>query len=124
QVTEALRAHFRPEFLNRIDEIVTFHPLEMSHLKQIVEIQLKRLQKRLEEKKIGIELTDGAKDLLALEGFDPVYGARPLKRTLQRRVLDPLAMKVLQGEFKPGDTVVVDAQDGELTFKAKQPVPA
>ncbi|MHB0870906.1 MAG: ATP-dependent chaperone ClpB, partial [Chloroflexota bacterium] len=102
QVTEALRAHFRPEFLNRIDEIVTFHPLEMSHLKQIVEIQLKRLQKRLEEKKIGIELTDGAKDLLALEGFDPVYGARPLKRTLQRRVLDPLAMKVLQGEFKPG----------------------
>ncbi|MGE5618179.1 MAG: ATP-dependent chaperone ClpB [Sphingomonadaceae bacterium] len=121
QVAEALRAHFRPEFLNRIDEIVVFHPLEMSHLKRIVEIQLSRLQKRLEERKIGIELTDVAKDTLAAEGFDPVYGARPLKRTLQRRVLDPLAMKVLQGEFKPGDTVVVDAVNGRLTFAAKQP---
>ncbi len=120
QVTEALRAHFRPEFLNRIDEIIVFHPLEMVHLKEIVEIQLKRLQKRLEEMKIGIRLTDGAKELLAQEGFDPVYGARPLKRTLQRRVLDPMAMRVLQGDFKPGDTVLVDARDGRLTFSTEE----
>jgi len=118
QVTEALRAHFRPEFLNRIDEIIIFHPLEMAHLKEIVEIQLGRLEKRLQERKIGIRLTDGAKELLAREGFDPVYGARPLKRTIQRRVLDPLALKVLQGDFKPGDTVLVDARDGQLTFAA------
>ncbi len=120
QVTDALRAHFRPEFLNRIDEIIVFHPLEMAHLKEIVEIQLKRLEKRLEERKIGIRLTDGARELLAREGFDPVYGARPLKRTLQRRVLDPLALKVLQGDFKPGDTVLVDSRDGQLTFAADQ----
>ena len=116
QVTEALRAHFRPEFLNRIDEIIVFHPLEMSHLKEIVEIQLEKLKRRLAERKIGINLTDAAKELLATEGFDPVYGARPLKRTIQRRVLDPLASKVLQGEFKPGDTITVDARDGKLVF--------
>ena len=118
QVTEALKAHFRPEFLNRIDEIIVFHPLEMSHLKQIVEIQLRRLEQRLAEKRISLKLTEAAKELLAREGFDPVYGARPLKRTIQRAVLDPLALKVLEGEFKPGDTVVVDAVNGRLAFAA------
>ncbi|HZK67689.1 MAG TPA: AAA family ATPase, partial [Chloroflexota bacterium] len=117
QVIEALKAHFRPEFLNRIDEVIVFHPLGMEHLKEIVEIQLNRLKKRLAEKNVEIALTDAAKALLAQEGFDPVYGARPLKRTIQRQVLDPLAMKVLQGEFQPGDTVLVDAQDGQLTFQ-------
>src|SRR5665647_2337978 len=97
QVTEELKAHFRPEFLNRIDEIVVFHPLEMRHLEKIVDIQLERLEKRLGERKIGVQLTDRAKELLAKEGFDPVYGARPLKRTIQRRILDNLATKVLQG---------------------------
>ena len=121
QVTEALRAHFRPEFLNRIDEIIIFHPLELHHLKEIVDIQLDRLKKRLAERKIGVQLTDKAKELLAREGFDPVYGARPLKRTIQRQVLDSLATKVLQGEFKPGDTILVDALDGRLTFSQTQP---
>ena len=120
QVTEELKAHFRPEFLNRIDEIIVFHPLEMAHLKQIVEIQLARLESRLAERKIGIDLTDAAKELLAEEGFDPVYGARPLKRTLQRRVLDVLATRVLQGDFKPGDTILVDAKDGRLTFAVER----
>jgi len=120
QVTEELKAHFRPEFLNRIDEIIVFHPLEMAHLKQIVEIQLARLESRLAERKIGIDLTDAAKELLAKEGFDPVYGARPLKRTLQRRVLDVLATRVLQGDFKPGDTILVDAKDGRLTFAVER----
>ncbi len=122
QVTEALREHFRPEFLNRVDEIIIFHPLEMSHLREIVEIQVERVKNRLAERKIGIKLSDSAKELLAVEGFDPVYGARPLKRTIQRRVLDPLASMVLKGEFRPGETVMVDAKDGELTFVA-EPAP-
>ncbi len=122
QVTEAMKAHFRPEFLNRIDEIVVFHPLELRHLQKIVDIQLERLKKRLGERQIGVQLTDGAKELLAKEGFDPVYGARPLKRTIQRLVLDSLAMKVLQGEFKPGQTILVDAQDGKLTFSTESPI--
>jgi ATP-dependent Clp protease ATP-binding subunit ClpB len=122
QVTEALREHFRPEFLNRIDEIIVFHPLDMSHLKEIVEIQLGRLKNRLSERKIGIKLTDSAKELLAVEGFDPTYGARPLKRTIQRRILDPLASMVLKGDFRPGDTVLVDTQNGQFTFTS-EPAP-
>ena len=121
QVTEALRQHFRPEFLNRIDEIVFFHALGLEHMKQIIDIQIASLMKRLAERKITLELTDAAKGLVVTEGYDPMYGARPLKRTLQRRVLDPLAMKVLEGEFREGDRVVVDATGGELTFeKAKE----
>ena len=116
QVTEALKAHFRPEFLNRIDEIIVFHPLELEHLKKIVEIQMQRVQQRLAERKIHVKLSDDAKALLAEEGYDPVYGARPLKRTIQKEVLDPLAAKVLQGDFKPGDTVQVEAKDHHLTF--------
>ena len=115
-VQEELRAHLRPEFLNRIDEIIVFHPLGLDEIKQVVEIQAAHLRKRLADKRIGLELTDSAKALLAKEGFDPVFGARPLKRTLQRRVQDVLALKLLEGEIQPGDTVRVDARGDELTF--------
>jgi ATP-dependent Clp protease ATP-binding subunit ClpB len=115
-VLEELRAHLRPEFLNRIDEVIVFHSLGLDEIKQVVEIQLAHLRKRLAEKRISLELTDGAKALLAKEGFDPVFGARPLKRTLQRRVQDPLALKLLEGEVQPGDTVRVDARGDELSF--------
>jgi ATP-dependent Clp protease ATP-binding subunit ClpB len=120
-VLDALRAHFRPEFLNRIDEIIIFHPLGREHLARIVDIQVERLLKRLEERKIAVELTPAARDLLIAEGYDPAYGARPLKRTIQRRVLDPLAMKVLQGEFGEGDRVVIDADGASLTFTKSAP---
>ena len=124
QVSDALRDHFKPEFLNRIDEIVFFHSLGHSHLVEIIEIQLRQLSSRLEERKVGLELTDAAKTLLVDEGFDPTYGARPLKRTIQRRVLDPLAMQILQGEFVEGDHVVVDVSDGEIAFRKEEPIVA
>jgi ATP-dependent Clp protease ATP-binding subunit ClpB len=124
QVMDALRAHFRPEFLNRIDEIIFFHSLGREHLKRIIDIQIAGLVKRLEERKIHVELTDAAKEQLVREGYDPTYGARPLKRTIQRRVLDPLALRVLEGDFKEGDTVVVDASAGGLTFEKRQAVGA
>jgi ATP-dependent Clp protease ATP-binding subunit ClpB len=125
QVTEALRQHFRPEFINRIDEIVFFHALGLEHMKSIIDIQVTALLKRLEDRKIHVELTEAAKGVVVTEGYDPMYGARPLKRTLQRRILDPLAMKVLEGEFREGDRVVVDAVGSELTFeKAKTPAAA
>ena len=102
---DALRGHFRPEFINRIDEIVFFHSLEKEHIRDIVEIQLRGLLKRLSDRKIAVELSDAAKDFLVREGYDPVYGARPLKRALQKRLLDPLARRVLEGAFTEGDTV-------------------
>ena len=108
QDMDALRGHFRPEFINRIDDIVFFHALDRAHIKQIVDIQLRGLLKRLADRKIHITLSDAAKDFLVREGYDPVYGARPLKRALQRLLLDPLALRVLDGEFRDGDTVVVD----------------
>jgi ATP-dependent Clp protease ATP-binding subunit ClpB len=118
QVTEALRQHFRPEFLNRIDEIIFFHALGLGHMKTIVDIQIRGLLERLEERKIHVELSDAARELIVSEGYDPMYGARPLKRTIQRRVLDPLAMRVLQGEFREGDRVTVDVGDNGLTFES------
>ncbi|MBE3071707.1 MAG: AAA family ATPase, partial [Acidobacteria bacterium] len=122
-VLDALRAHFPPEFLNRIDEVVFFHPLGRAHLKRIVEIQVLHLMKRLADRKMAIDLTDAAKERLVDEGYDPVYGARPLKRTIQRRVLDPLALDVLQGTFVEGDQVLVDAGPEGLTFaKGGSPV--
>jgi ATP-dependent Clp protease ATP-binding subunit ClpB len=124
QVTDALREHFRPEFLNRIDEIIFFHPLDREHLKQIIDIQIGGLMRRLEERKIHVQLTDKAKDFLVREGYDPIYGARPLKRTIQRRVLDPLALRVLEGDFREGDTVVVDGGPDGLTFEKRQMVTA
>jgi ATP-dependent Clp protease ATP-binding subunit ClpB len=122
RVAEALRAHFRPEFLNRVDEIIFFHALTRDDLRAIVDIQLAQLMKRLTERKVRVELTRAAVDHLVAEGYDPAYGARPLKRTIQRRLLDPLAMRVLQGEFGEGDRVVVDAADGALRFRKGQPV--
>jgi ATP-dependent Clp protease ATP-binding subunit ClpB len=116
QVTETLRQHFRPEFLNRVDEIIFFHTLGLEHMKVIVDIQIRALLKRLEERKIHVELTDAAKAFLVSEGYDPMYGARPLKRTIQRRVLDALAMRVLEGEFREGDRVTVDVGENGLTF--------
>ena len=121
---EALRANFRPEFINRIDEIVFFHSLEKEHIREIVEIQLRGLLKRLSDRKITVELSEGAKDFLVREGYDPVYGARPLKRALQRRLLDPLALRVLDGAFREGDTVVVDVAGDELSFTRGQAVHA
>jgi ATP-dependent Clp protease ATP-binding subunit ClpB len=115
--TEALREFFRPEFLNRIDEVVEFHPLSREQIGEIVELQLRRLHERLADRGLSLELTDEAKDLVAEAGWDPTYGARPLKRALQRLVENPLAMRLLEGDFSEGDTVLVDARDGELVFE-------
>jgi ATP-dependent Clp protease ATP-binding subunit ClpB len=114
---DELRATFRPEFLNRIDEIVVFQPLTREQLAEIVELQLRRLDQRLAERGIRIELTDAAKEHLAEAGWDPTYGARPLKRALQRLVENPLAMRLLDGELGDGDTIRVDVRDGELVFE-------
>jgi ATP-dependent Clp protease ATP-binding subunit ClpB len=122
KVMETLREHFRPEFLNRIDEIIFFHSLGREHLKQIVDIQIHGLIKRLEERKIHVQLSDAAKELLVREGYDPIYGARPLKRTIQRRILDPLALRVLEGDFREGDTIVVEAAGDEIRFEKGEPV--
>jgi len=117
KLDEVLRAHFRPEFLNRIDEIVIFHSLDREALARIVQIQAARLRGLLAERQIGLEITPAAAELVAREGYDPDYGARPLKRALQRRIQDPLASRLLEGEFGPGDRVVVDVRDGEVTFR-------
>jgi len=111
-----MRERFRPEFLNRIDEIVTFKALSREQIGEIVELQLSRLRERLAERRIELELTDAAKEALAEAGWDPAYGARPLKRAIQRLVENPLALRLLEGAFVDGDRVVVDAEDGELTF--------
>ncbi len=116
RVMEAVRAQFRPEFLNRVDEMIIFRSLGRDQIEAIIDIQLAIIVKRLQERKITLNLSSKAKALLAEEGYDPVYGARPLKRTIQRRILDPLAMKVLEGAFADGDTVVVDVKDGQFTF--------
>src|SRR5437867_655576 len=108
RVEEELHRHFRPEFLNRIDDVIVFHALEMVHIKRIIEIQLKRLSKLISERGLNIEISDAAKEHLAREGYDPAFGARPLKRTLQKEIIDPLAMRLLEGKFKPGDTVFVN----------------
>jgi ATP-dependent Clp protease ATP-binding subunit ClpB len=119
---EHLRGEFRPEFLNRVDEIVVFRPLTREHVGRIVEIQLGRLRRLLEERRITLELTEAAREAVADAGYDPVYGARPLKRALQRMVQDPLATKLLRGEFKAGDHVVVDeGKDGSITFSKGEP---
>jgi ATP-dependent Clp protease ATP-binding subunit ClpB len=118
RVREVLRSHFRPEFLNRVDEIVVFHALSRAQLKEIIEIQLERLRKLLADRRITIELGDAAKELIVAEGYDPAFGARPLKRVIQHRIADPLAVQVLQGKVQEGDHVQVDALGDELTFTA------
>ncbi|HEX4743109.1 MAG TPA: ATP-dependent chaperone ClpB [Candidatus Limnocylindria bacterium] len=116
RVMDAVRGHFRPEFLNRIDETVIFDPLEQRQIMEIVEKETKALAKRLEDRKLTLELTANAKAFLATEGFDPVYGARPIRRTIQKLVLDPLAQKLLAGEYSEGDTVFVDVDGGKIRF--------
>lgn len=118
RVLEALRREFLPEFLNRIDETIVFHPLERKHIRQIVELQLNKLQERLREQDITLVVTEAAKEVLAQEGYDPVYGARPLKRVIQQRLQNELANRLLAGEFSEGSTVTIDVLLGEFTFAA------
>ena len=118
-VMDALRQHFRPEFLNRVDEIIIFDRLSDQDLKKIVEIQLRRLTKRLEAQKIRLELSDTARELIAKEGYDPVYGARPLKRAIQKEILDPLSLQILEGKFHEGQTIQADVRDGKLIFNVR-----
>jgi ATP-dependent Clp protease ATP-binding subunit ClpB len=121
-VTEELRRTFRPEFLNRVDETVIFHSLGREHLRRIVDIQVGLLLKRLEERKITLQLSERSKDYLAEIGYDPTYGARPLKRAVQRLVFDPLSRGILGGSFREGDTVVADWEKGTeaLSFTRKE----
>src|SRR6478672_5406803 len=118
-VMDALRQHFRPEFLNRVDEVIIFDRLSDEDLKKIVEIQLSRLTKRLEAQKINLELSDAAKELIAREGYDPVYGARPLKRAIQHLLLDPLSINILEGKFGEGQSIIADVKNGRIEFKLK-----
>jgi len=115
-VDEALRSHFKPEFLNRVDETIVFHQLKREQIDHIVDIQLERVRGLLADRRIELAVSDAAKQVLADRGYDPHYGARPLKRVIQRLVQDPLAMRILEGEFPDGSSVAVDARDGELTF--------
>ncbi len=120
RVMDAIKAHFKPEFLNRIDELIIFHGLGMEEIKAIVEIQVKKLEQRLLDRRIQLKMTEKAKEWLAKEGFDPAYGARPLKRVIQKEIQDKLAMKILEGKFKEGDVVTadLDSKKGELVFRA------
>ncbi len=124
RVMDAVRQHFRPELLNRIDEVIIFRPLGLQQIEKIVEIQLRSLRKRLADRKMELDLTPSAREHLAREGFDPIYGARPLKRAIQKEIVQPLAMRLLQGEFHDGDTIVVDVADGQITFSRRAPVAA
>jgi ATP-dependent Clp protease ATP-binding subunit ClpB len=121
RVMEALRSHFRPEFLNRVDEIVIFHRLDREDLREIAEIQLEKVRDLLSQRTISLAMTQAAIDLITQEGYDPVFGARPLKRVLQRRVIDPLASQVIQGEVRDGDHVLVDAAGDEYNFVVTEP---
>ena len=124
QVLNALHGHFRPEFLNRVDDIIVFAPLGKEQLVKIIELRLEDVRRLLADRKISIELTDAAKDLLFTEGYDPNFGARPLKRAIQKLVQDPLALKILDGEILHGDHVVVDADKkaGKMKFEVSKRV--
>ncbi|HEX7960126.1 MAG TPA: AAA family ATPase, partial [Terriglobales bacterium] len=119
KVMGVLQQHFRPEFLNRVDDVIIFNPLGQEQLQKIIDLRLEDLRRLLADRKITIELTKAAKELVFVEGFDPVYGARPLKRAIQRMVQDPLAMKILEGEVLHGDHVIVDVDPStrQLSFK-------
>src|SRR5690606_35500574 len=116
-VRDAVRRHFRPEFVNRIDDVVVFHALSREHIHDIVGVQLNQLKKRLADRKLTLVLSEAAKDLLAERGYDPVYGARPLKREIQRLVLDPLAMEILNGRVPDGATVTAERDGDGLAFQ-------
>jgi ATP-dependent Clp protease ATP-binding subunit ClpB len=120
RVMQAVSQHFRPEFLNRVDETVVFHSLSREDLRKIVDLQAESLQRMLHDRQIGLRLTEAARDAIVAEGYDPHFGARPLKRTLQRRVQNPLAMKLLKGEFKPGQTVEVGYDGTDFRFAVQQ----
>jgi ATP-dependent Clp protease ATP-binding subunit ClpB len=123
RIQEALREHFRPEFLNRVDEIIVFHALGREQIRRIVDLHVESLRRMVAERGVTLELTDAARDALAAEGYDPHFGARPLKRTIQRKLQNPLAMKLLSGEFKPGQTIEADVEKGAIVFRAKKPKP-
>ena len=118
RVESEIKKYFRPEFINRLDDIIVFHSLSEEQITSIVEIQLKGLEKRLSAQHLQLQLDDAAKKLLAAQGYDPQFGARPLKRAIQTHLLDPLSMRLLDGKFKPGDVVRVTASDGELQFES------
>jgi len=124
QVINALHAHFKPEFLNRVDDIIVFRPLGREQLVKIIELRLEDVRRLLAERKISLELTDSAKDLLFAAGFDPSFGARPLKRAIQKLIQDPLALKILDGEVLHGDHVIVDADKkaGKITLRVSERV--
>jgi len=121
-INQVLQNHFRPEFLNRIDEIVVFHPLGREHLAEIVEIQLRRVKKLLADRGYNLQVSAEAREYLAEAGYDPTFGARPLKRAIQRELQDPLALRILAGEFSEGDTILVERGPEGLTFTADVPV--
>jgi ATP-dependent Clp protease ATP-binding subunit ClpB len=123
-VMQIVQQHFRPEFINRVDDIVVFHPLGAQQIRSIVEIQLGNLRKRLADRNMELELDDKARDLIAEGGYDPVYGARPLKRAIQQQIENPLAQRILRNEFLPGDRVWVTVRSGELLFEKKREMKA
>jgi ATP-dependent Clp protease ATP-binding subunit ClpC len=123
RVMDELKRSFRPEFLNRIDEVIVFHSLSRENVKSIVDLMTERVRDQLKSKDLDIVLTDGAKEVLAEKGYDPSLGARPLRRTIQRLVEDPLSEKLLWKEFRAGQTVIVDGRDGEIVFDGAEPPP-
>jgi ATP-dependent Clp protease ATP-binding subunit ClpB len=124
RVMQDLRGFFKPEFLNRVDEVIIFRPLTRELLRGIVDIQLGRMHRHLESQCVEIVLTEAAKDWIAGLGYDPVYGARPLKRAIQNEIMNPLAMKLLEGAFSRGDLIEVDVEDGAAVFRKGSPAPA
>jgi ATP-dependent Clp protease ATP-binding subunit ClpB len=123
-VMEIVQQHFRPEFINRVDDIVVFHPLGTAQIRAIVEIQLSYLRRRLLERNLDLELDDAARDLIGAAGFDPVYGARPLKRAIQQQIENPLAQRILRNEFGPGDRIRVGVRGAELVFERQREIRA
>jgi ATP-dependent Clp protease ATP-binding subunit ClpB len=119
EIMAELKRHFRPEFLNRVDDVIIFQSLDEEDLARIVDIQLEKLKKRLAQQQLTLEVDATAKKLLAKEGYDPQFGARPLKRAVQEHILNPLSMRLLEGEFKPGDRIKVTVKDDELVFQRK-----
>jgi ATP-dependent Clp protease ATP-binding subunit ClpC len=122
KIEKALKGAFRPEFLNRIDEIIMFSPLSLEQMEEIVVLQMKEVQDRLNEHNITVQLTDAARAWLAKEGYDPNFGARPLRRAIQKHVESPLSIELLGGRFKDGATVIVDVQDNKITFATSEPI--
>jgi len=118
KVNDELKRHFRPEFLNRIDEVIVFHELSMTEVTEIVDLMMKRVVAQLESQGINLELTPAAKELLSRKGYDPTLGARPLRRAIQRLVEDPLSERILWKEFRAGETVVVDVEDDQIAFRS------